>query len=186
MDLASIFILLLNWVVRILISVPLGPEIVNSRQSCSLNFLIRHVVSWHGPLRCKTAASFRKLLNIRNIFRVAFLSCSHIRLEMCSGSLQGRSPSCLCRSVLFCATTFDMLSPNRGFVNNIFHFLFGSFFRSSQFSAAFPRRIRQEIFCCPAAVFQQRNVYYHFQNAFASTFLKFLISGQFMQNRIFV
>ena len=82
MDLASIFILLLNWVVRILISVPLGPEIVNSRQSCSLNFLIRHVVSWHGPLRCKTAASFRKLLNIRNIFRVAFLSCSHIRLEM--------------------------------------------------------------------------------------------------------
>ena len=127
MDLASIFILLLNWVVRILISVPLGPEIVNSRQSCSLNFLIRHVVSWHGPLRCKTAASFRKLLNIRNIFRVAFLSCSHIRLEMCSGSLQGRSPFCLCRSVLFCATTFDMLSPNRGFVNNIFHFLFGSF-----------------------------------------------------------
>ena len=32
MDLASIFILLLNWVVRILIPVPLGPEIVNSRQ----------------------------------------------------------------------------------------------------------------------------------------------------------
>ena len=129
MDLASIFILLLNWVVRILISVPLGPEIVNSRQSCSLNFLIRHVVSWHGPLRCKTAAFFRKLLNIRNIFRVAFLSCSHIRLEICSRSLQGRSPSCLCRSVLFCATTFDMLSPNRGFVNNIFSFSFRIFFQ---------------------------------------------------------
>ena len=91
--------------------------------SCSLNFLIRHVVSWHGPLRCKTAASFRKLLNIRNIFRVAFLSCSHIRLEMCSGGLQGRCPSLVCRCVLSCATTFDMLSPNRGFVNNIFIFL---------------------------------------------------------------
>ena len=68
-------------------------------------------------------------LNIRNIFRVAFLSCSHIRLEMCSGSLQGRSPFCLCRSVLFCATTFAMLSPNRGFVNNIFHFSFRIFFQ---------------------------------------------------------
>ena len=35
------------------------------------------------PLKL-AAALFRKLLNIRNIFRVAFLSCSHIRLEMCS------------------------------------------------------------------------------------------------------
>ena len=135
-------------------------------------------------LTTRSSAS-ESFLNIRNIFRVAFLSCSHIRLEMCSGSLQGRSPSCLCRSVLSCATTFNMLSSDRGFVNNIFHFLFGSFFRSSQFSAAFLRRIRQEIFCCPAAVFQQRNVYYHFQNAFASTFLKFLISGQFSRNHCF-
>ena len=129
MDLASIFILLLNWVVRILISVPLGSEIVNSRQSCSLNFLIRHVVSWHGPLRCKTAASFRKLLNIRNIFRVAFLSCSHIRLEMCSGSLQGRWPVRCLRFVFLSGDNFYKISQCFGSVNSFFKYFLKSFFQ---------------------------------------------------------
>jgi hypothetical protein len=64
----------------------------------------------------------------------------------------------------------------------LFYFLIESFFRSSQFSAAFLWQIRPKIFCCCAAVFQQRNVYYHFQMAFASTFLKFLISGQLGRN----
>ena len=182
MDLASIFILLLNWVVRILISVPLGPEIVNSRQSCSLNFLIRHVVSWHGPLRCKTAASFRKLLNIRNIFRVAFLSCSHIRLEMCSGSLQGRSPFLFVPLCFVLRDNIRYVITGPRLCQQHFSFSFRIFFRNSQFSAAFLCRIRQEILCCPAAVFQQRNVYYHFQMTFASTFLKFLISGQLGRN----
>ena len=44
------------------------------------------------------------LLNIRNIFRVAFLSGSHIRLEMFFRSLQGRS-SCFAVVLLSCATT---------------------------------------------------------------------------------
>ena len=128
MDLASIFILLLNWVVRILISVPLGPEIVNSRQSCSLNFLIRHVVSWHGPLRCKTAASFRKLLNIRNIFRVAFLSCSHIRLEMSALDPAGQVRISLSRgdsllSVLSC-DNFDIILLFDWLVNSFFKLFF--------------------------------------------------------------
>ena len=95
--------------------------------SCSLNFLIRHVVSWHGPLRCKTAASFRKLLNIRNIFRVAFLSCSHIRLEMCSGSLQGRWPIRCLRFVFLSGDNFYKISQRFGSVNNFFKELFKKF-----------------------------------------------------------
>ena len=140
MDLASIFILLLNWVVRILISVPLGPEIVNSRQSCSLNFLIRHVVSWHGPLRCKTAASFLKLLNIRNIFRVAFLSCSHIRLEMSALDPAGQVRISLSRgdsllSALSC-DNFDIILLFDWLVNSFFK-LFWNLFDFNRFCTVF-------------------------------------------------
>ena len=86
----SIFILLLNWVVLELL------DCSNDSRQFMFSEFPHSPLLWHGPLRCKTVASFRKLLNIRNIFRVAFLSCSHIRLEMCSGPLQGR-----CRSVVF-------------------------------------------------------------------------------------
>ena len=45
------------------------------------------------------------LLNIRNIFRVAFLSCSHIRLEMCSGACRASPRFCFAAALLSCATT---------------------------------------------------------------------------------
>ena len=45
------------------------------------------------------------LLNIRNIFRVAFLSCSHIRLEMCSGACRAGPRFCFAAVLLPCATT---------------------------------------------------------------------------------
>ena len=104
--------------------------------SCSLNFLIVLPLFAARSLRCKTAAFFQlttrssaseSFLNIRNIFRVAFLSCSHIRLEMCSGSLQGRWPVCCLRFVFLSGDNFYKISQCFGSVNNFFKELFKKF-----------------------------------------------------------
>ena len=123
MDLASIFILLLNWVVLELL------DCSNDSRQFMFSEFPHSLHSQHGPLRCKTAASFRKLLNIRNIFRVAFLSCSHIRLEMCSGSLQGRWPVRCLRFVFLSGDNFYKISQCFGSVNNFFKYFLKSFFQ---------------------------------------------------------
>ena len=96
---------------------------------CSLNFLIMiredHVLPlWARSLKIRPLVA-NDLLNIRNIFRVAFLSGSHIRLEMFFRSLQGRS-SYLCRRAFVLRDNFLTLSQLSALVNNFFKKFFQS------------------------------------------------------------
>ena len=91
------------------------------------------------PLKL-AAAFFRKLLNIRNIFRVAFLSCSHIRLEMSALDPAGQVRISLSRgdsllSALSC-DNFDIILLFDWLVNSFFK-LFWNLFDFHRFSTVF-------------------------------------------------
>ena len=84
-------------------------------------------------------------------------------------SLQGRSSALL--SAVFWSENSSNISQLQELVNNFF-ILFSD-----------PHNVSEELLCCCAALFQRRDVSYHREYRFASTFFAFFIFNIYVHNK---
>jgi len=91
------------------------------------------------------------LLNIRNIFRVAFLSCSHIRLEMCSEAYRAGLRFLFVPLVFVLRDNIRYVITAGQLCQQLFYFLLGTDLRKSLFPAVPRENLLLLCYCFSAA-----------------------------------